>query len=58
MRNCAEELPKEALEGGGAPSGILPLHGREMSCEVKVEMWRPLCESNGSYFETGGEMET
>lgn len=39
---------------GGAPSGIPLLHGREMSCEVKVEMRRPLCESNGSYFETGG----
>lgn len=32
-------------EGGGwAPSGILQLQGREMSCEVKVEMRRPLCE--------------
>lgn len=43
--------------GEGAPSGILLLHGREMSCEVKVEMWWPLCESNGSYFETGRDAD-
>lgn len=39
-----EEGGMERDREGGGSSGILLLQGREMSCEVKVEMWRLLCE--------------